>query len=242
MNLPCGSSSWATREEREWPLARTEFTPYYLHSGGSANSLLGDGGLSTEVPAEEPSDGYEYNPAFPTPTRGGGTCCNPEIVDWGGFDQRPVEFQNDVLVYTSDPLTEDLEVTGPVIVRLHARTDGRDTDFTAKLVDVYPDGYARNICDGIIRGRYRQSAERQQLLEPGEVYDFTIDLSPTSNVFLAGHRIRVDISSSNFPRFDRNLNTGNKVADDTEIRVARQTVFHDRTRPSHIILPVIPNA
>ena len=235
-----GTNRW--REEREWPLARTEFTPYYLHSGGSANSLLGDGGLSTEVPAEEPSDGYEYNPAFPTPTRGGGTCCNPEIVDWGGFDQRPVEFRNDVLVYTSEPLAEDLEVTGPVIVRLHASTDGRDTDFTAKLVDVYPDGYARNICDGIIRGRYRQSAERQQLLEPGEVYDFAIDLWPTGNVFLAGHRIRVDISSSNFPRFDRNLNTGNKVADDTEVRVARQTVFHDRTRPSQIILPVIPNA
>ena len=163
-------------------------------------------------------------------------------MDWGGFDQRPVEFRNDILVYTSDPLTEDLEVIGPVIVRLYASTDGRDTDSTAKLVDVYPDGYARNICDGIIRGWYWQSAERQQLLEPGEVYDFTIDLSPTSNVFLAGHRIRVDISSSNFPRFGRNLNTGNKVADDTEIRVARQTVFHDRTRPSHIILPVIPNA
>jgi putative CocE/NonD family hydrolase len=233
-----GVNEW--RNEREWPLTRTQFTPYYLHSGGSANSLLGDGRLSPERPGDEPSDAYEYNPAFPTPTRGGNTCCYPEIVDWGSFDQRPVEYRNDVLVYTSEPLEEDLEVTGPVVVKLQASTDGRDTDFTAKLVDVHPNGYARNLCDGIIRGRYRESPERQKLLEPGAVYEFTINLWTTSNVFLKGHRIRVDIASANFPRFDRNLNTGNPVAEDTEIRAAHQQVFHDAARLSHILLPVIP--
>ena len=233
-----GTDEW--RDEHEWPLARTEFTPWYFHSDGSANSLLGDGTLSTGPPTDEPGDGFVYNPAFPTPTVGGATCCTPEIVDWGSFDQRPVEYRNDVLVYTSEPLEADLEVTGPVVVKLFAATDGRDTDFTARLVDVHPDGYARNLCDGIIRGRYRETLERQELLEPGEVYEFTIDLWVTSNVFRKGHRIRVDISSSNFPRFDRNLNTGNPTADDTEVRVARQRVYHDTTRPSHILLPVIP--
>ncbi|MCY4369296.1 MAG: CocE/NonD family hydrolase [bacterium] len=233
-----GANEW--RDEHEWPLARTEFTPWYFHSGGSANSLLGDGTLSAEPPEDEPADEYVYNPAFPTPTLGGATCCTPEIVDWGSFDQRAVEYRDDVLVYTSAPLEADLEVTGPVVVKLFAGTDGRDTDFTAKLVDVHPDGFARNLCDGIIRGRYRQSPERQMLLEADEVYEFTIDLWVTSNVFRKGHRVRVEVSSSNFPRFARNLNTGNPAADDDQIRVARQSVHHDTIRPSHIVLPVIP--
>jgi putative CocE/NonD family hydrolase len=143
-------------------------------------------------------------------------------------------------VYTSAPLEEDLEVTGPVVAKIFASTDGPDTDFTAKLVDVAPDGYAKNLCDGIIRGRYRQSTERQVLLESGAVYEFTIDLWPTGNVFLKGHRIRVDISSSNFPRFDRNPNTGHTFAEDAELRVAHQQVLHDGAHASHIILPVIP--
>ena len=235
-----GANEW--RDEHEWPLARTQFTNYYFHSGGSANSLLGDGKLSTEPPAEEPADHLVYNPAFPVPTRGGNTCCNPDLVPWGGYDQRSIEYRNDMLVYTSDPLEEDMEVTGPVFVKLFAGTDGRDTDFTAKLVDVSPDGYAVNLCDGIIRGRYRTTQERQTLLDPGEVYEFTIDLWPTSNVFKKGHRIRVDISSSNFPRFDRNPNTGNAFGQDAELRIARQQVFHDKTRASHIILPVIPKS
>ena len=233
-----GINQW--RDEHEWPLARTRFTPYYFHSAGNANSLLGDGRLSTEAPADEPPDGFVYNPALPVPTRGGNTCCNPDIVSWGAYDQRPLEYRNDVLVYTSEPLEEDIEVTGPVEVNLFASTDGRDTDFTAKLVDVGPDGYAKNLCDGIIRGRTHESREYQKLLEPGEVYEFTIDIWPTSNVFLKGHRIRVDISSSNFPRFDRNPNTGNKFGHDAELRVAHQHVFHDNVRASHVILPVIP--
>ena len=131
-------------------------------------------------------------------------------------------------------------MTGPVVAKIFAGTDGLDTDFTAKLVDVAPDGYAKNLCDGIIRGRYRESTEQQVLLEPGTVYEFTIDLWPTGNVFLKGHRIRVDISSSNFPRFDRNPNTGHTFAEDAEIRVADQQVLHDGAHASHIILPVIP--
>ena len=144
-------------------------------------------------------------------------------------------------MYTSDPLPEDLEVTGPVVVKLYARTSARDTDFTAKLVDVHPDGYAVNLCDGIVRGRYRESTTQQKLLQPGEVYEFTIDLWPTSNVFLSGHRIRVDVASSNFPRFDRNPNTGGKFGEGFDMEVAHQTVFHDVARPSHVLLPVIPS-
>ncbi len=131
-------------------------------------------------------------------------------------------------------------MTGPVVVKLYASTDGRDTDFTAKLVDVHPDGYAVNLCDGILRARYHESREYQKLLEPGEVYELTIDLWVTSNLFRKGHRIRVDISSSNYPRFDRNLNTGNDAGEDSEIRVAHQTVHHDREHPSHVLLPIIP--
>ena len=192
------------------------------------------------VPGSGAPDHYTYDPTFPTPTRGGCNCCNPEIVAWGAYDQRPVEARSDGLVYTSEPLNEDLEVTGPVVVKLYASTDCPDTDFTAKLVDVHPDGYAVNLCDGIVRGRYRQSTSRQELLEPGRVYELTIDLWPTSNVFLRGHRVRVDIASSNFPRFDRNPNTGHAFGQDTDLRVAHQTVYHDAEYPSHILLPVIP--
>ena len=144
-----------------------------------------------------------------------------------------------MLVYTSQPLASDMEVTGPIVVRLYASTDGPDTDFTAKLVDVHPDGHAVNLCDGIIRGRYREGTTAQKLLDPGRVYEFTIDLWPTSNVFKSGHRIRVDISSSNFPRFDRNPNTGNRWGVDAELRTANQTIYHDEAHPSHIVLPVI---
>ena len=235
-----GSNEW--RDENEWPLARTQFTPYYFHSRGGANSLEGDGSLSTIPPADEPPDGFVYNPAFPVPTRGGNTCCNPELVPWGVYDQRPIEYRNDVLVYTSEPLEEDLEVTGPISVKLYASTDGRDTDFTAKLVDVHPDGYAVNLCDNIMRARYHESREYQTLLEPGRVYEFTIDLWMTSNVFLKGHRIRVDVTSSNFPRFDRNPNTGNTFGQDTELRTAHQTIVHNEAHPSHILLPVIPKS
>ena len=161
-------------------------------------------------------------------------------MDWGSFDQRPVEYRNDVLVYTSEPLEEDLEVTGPVVVKLQASTDGRDTDFTAKLVDVHPNGYARNLCDGILRARFRESLTAPSLLEPDRVYEYEIDLMVTGNVFRRGHCIRLEVSSSNFPRFDRNPNTGHEYGVDAELRPARQTVFHTTQYPSHLLLPVIP--
>ena len=233
-----GINQW--RDEQEWPLARATYTPFYLHSNGSANSFRGDGTLSTQSPKSEPADHYVYDPAFPAPTRGGSTCCNPEIIPYGAYDQRSIEAQNDVLVYTSEPLPDDLEVTGPVIATLYASTSAQDTDFTAKLVDVGPDGYAVNLCDGIIRGRYRESRERQTLLEPDTIYQFTINLGPTSNVFLRGHRIRIDISSSNFPRFDRNLNTGHTFGESVEMQVAIQQIFHDQAHKSQILLPIIP--
>jgi hypothetical protein len=162
------------------------------------------------------------------------------VIPWGVFDQRPVEVRGDVLVYTSPPLERDLEVTGPIVMHLFASTDGSDTDFTAKLVDVYPDGKAWNLCDGILRGRYRNGRSPAELLTPGEVNEFEIDLWVTSNVFKAGHRIRVEISSSNFPRFDRNLNTGGPIGDESTGRIATNRIYHDAQHPSHILLPVIP--
>jgi hypothetical protein len=162
------------------------------------------------------------------------------IISMGVQDQRQVEERQDVLVYTSEPLAQPLEVTGPIVVKLFTATSAPDTDFTAKLVDVRPDGYAQNLADGIIRARYRQSRTRPSLLTPGNVDEFTIDLWATSQVFLPGHRVRVEISSSNFPRFDRNLNTGEEQATSTRFQTAQQTIFHDQRYPSHILLPVIP--
>ena len=226
-----GANEW--RDEREWPLARTALTPYYL--SGQAG-----GGLSSEAPdapgAEEP-DTYDYDPDDPVPTHGGALLFDAPI---GSYDQRDVEARDDVLVYTSAPLTEPLEVTGPVKVILYAASDAPDTDWTAKLVDVYPGGRAFNLCDGVIRARYRVAGEPPSPIEPGRVYRYEIDCWVTSNVFLSGHSIRVDISSSNFPRVDRNPNTGHDFAADDELSVARQTVFHDAERPSHVLLPPIP--
>ena len=175
-----------------------------------------------------------------TPTRGGALCCNPYFAANGAFDQRDIEARPDVLVYTTPPLEQDLEVTGPVTVSLWAATSAADTDFTAKLVDVCEDGCARNLTDGIIRARYRESALQASMVEPGRAYLYTIDLWATSNVFQRGHRIRVEISSSNFPRFDRNTNTGNVIAGDATFKPALQTVLHDAQHPSHITLPVVP--
>ena len=233
-----GDNVW--RDEREWPLARAQNTAYYFHSGGKAHSLHGDGELSTQLPGEEPPDVYLYNPADPTPTRGGALCCNPYFAANGAFDQRDIEARPDVLVYTTPPLEQGLEVTGPVTVSLWAATSATDTDFTAKLVDVCEDGCARNLTDGIIRARYRESTSQASMVEPGRPYLYTIDLWATSNVFKRGHRIRVEISSSNFPRFDRNTNTGNVVAGDATFKPALQTVLHDAQHPSHITLPVVP--
>ena len=232
-----GANVW--RDEQEWPLARTQYTDYYFHSNGRANSRHGDGVLSTEPPGAEPPDSYLYDPRDPVPTRGGGLCCSASFTRGGAFDQRCVEARPDVLVYTTPPLERDLEVTGPVRVTLWAASSAPDTDWTAKLVDVAPDGFARNLTDGIIRARYRESFARPSLIEPGRIYEYQIDLWATSNLFKAGHRVRVEVSSSNFPRFDRNPNTGRPLGADADLEPALQRVFHDADHPSRITLPVI---
>ncbi len=233
-----GDNVW--RDEQEWPLARTVYTPYYLHSQGHANTLQGDGFLSTEPPGQETTDHYTYDPANPVPTRGGNLLMNPLFTP-GVKDQRQTEERPDVLVYTSEVLEHDTEVTGPVVVKLWASSDAPDTDFVARLVDVGPDGFAQNTNDGIIRARFR-NGDKPELMEPGQPYEFTINLWSTSNVFKAGHRIRLDITSSNFPRWDRNLNTGAPFGSDAELRQAQQTILHDREHPSQVILPLIPRS
>jgi uncharacterized protein len=227
-----GAKSW--RDEREWPLARAVPTPFYLHSGGRANTLDGDGTLSEAAPSTEASDRFIYDPWNPVPTgQRGGYSRMPT-------DQRPVEQRPDVLVYSTAPLAAPVEVTGPIEVKLWVASSATDTDFTAKLIDVFPDGTARVLNDGILRARYRNGKTTPALLTPGEPVELTIDVGATSNAFAAGHRIRVEISSSNFPRFDRNPNTGAAFGESAELRRAEQTVFHDRERPSRIVLPVVP--
>jgi uncharacterized protein len=235
-----GVNRW--RDEQEWPLARTRYTPFYLTSKGHANTGKGDGALVWKLGRRAKPDQYIYDPRDPVPTMGGAVCCDPKIFPWGPMDQRPLEKRKDVLVYSSDPLKQNLEVTGPVRVVLYASTSMPDTDFTAKLIDVFPTGEARNLTDGILRVRYRNGLEKPEPAEPGEIYPLTIDAGVTSNVFLAGHRIRVEISSSNFPRFDRNPNTGRLIADETVLKKAQQTIYHSRIYPSHVLLPVVPES
>jgi uncharacterized protein len=231
-----GKNIW--RNENEWPLARTKFTRYYYHSGGNANSREGDGSLTTIVPGEEPVDSYLYNPRNPAPTKPGLTG---EAVIMGAYDQQETEKRSDILVYSSEILPSDIEITGPIVIKLYAATTAADTDFTGKLVDVFPDGRAYNLVDGIVRARYRNSEWKAEPVQPGRIYEYSLDLEATSNVFKAGHRIRVEISSSSFPKWERNLNTGHDFARDTEIDAATQRIIHNRQYPSHIILPVIPD-
>jgi len=233
-----GSNQW--RDEREWPLARTDWQEWFLHSGGRANSLNGDGALNRELPASEPPDSYVYNPRDPVPTMGGGLCCNAVVSQGGAYDQRPVEARGDVLVYTTPPLDQPVEVTGPVKLILCASSSAPDTDWTAKLVDVSPCGYARNLTDGILRARFRTSMHEGTPIMPGDVIEYEIDLWSTSNTFLPGHRIRLEVSSSNFPRFDRNPNTGELPGRSAEMVNALQTVFHSSEHLSRLVLPVIP--
>ena len=238
------------RDEQEWPIARAVPTPFHLHAGGA---------LSTAPPpASEPSQ-YRFDPRDPVPSLGGNVSSQGDYMQSGAQDQRarrdlwpcktggPLADRPDVLVFQTAPLAEPLEVVGPLTVKLWASSDGPDTDFTAKLVDVYPPnpdfpyGLALNVADGIIRARYRDSLTAPAMLEPGRPYEFTIELYPTALVFAKGHRIRVDISSSSFPRYDVNPNTGEPLNANRDWRVAANTVFHDPQHPSRIILPVIPN-
>jgi putative CocE/NonD family hydrolase len=229
------------RDEQEWPLARAVETRYYLHSNGRANTLNGDGYLSTEGPNNEPFDQFVYDPASPVMTRGGALLMSPEFRA-GPLDQTPVEIRVDVLVYSMPALQQDVEVTGPITVHLWAASSAPDTDFVARLVDVHPDGFAQILTDGIVRARYRNftRGEAPSLIEPGKAYEYEIDLWSTSNVFKAGHRIRLDVTSSSFPRWDRNPNTGHDFGVDTELAVAHQTILHDREHQSYVVLPIVP--
>ncbi len=230
-----GANVW--RDLYEWPPKETRYVNYYLHFEGS---------LTTDAPGKEPVDTYTYDPADPAPTRGGNHSIGPynpglyELVQPGPMDQRSVEQRDDILVYTSDPLDRDIEVTGSVLTKLFAATSACDTDFVARLTDVYPDGRSICITEGVIRARWRESVwDAPKLIEPNAVYEYAIDLQVTSNVFRKGHRIRLAITSSNFPLWDRNLNTGGNPATETEMVIAKQKICHDADHPSHIILPII---
>lgn len=230
-----GENKW--RKEQEWPLARTQYRNYYFHSGGKANTLTGNGTLSGDLPKNEPPDRYTYDPANPVPSAVGNKLFDP-FTD-GPRNHLEIEKRQDVLVYSTPPLKSPIEVTGPVSAVIYASSSAPNTDFTAKLLDVFPDGNAYRMCDGIIRASFRDPLSAPSNIKPDSVYRYEIDLWATSNVFQKGHRIRVEISSSNFPHFDRNLNTGRNFATDSTYVTARQTIYHNRDYPSHIVLPVI---
>lgn len=223
-----GENVW--RDEREFPLARTRYTEYFLQRGA----------LSTNTPQNEAPEKYVYDPMKPVRTIGGRLCCGNNQLPPGPADQRPNEGRADVLSFSTPPLDKDVEVTGFIKVKLFAASSAVDTDFTALLVDVDPSGYARFLTDGIVRARYRNSTAKADPIEPGKVYEYNLDLWATSNVFRAGHRIRLYISSSNFPRFNRNLNTGETVLGATRSITATQTIYHDAQHQSVLVLPVIP--
>ncbi len=232
-----GENKW--KEADHWPPPDTQWQHFYLHSGGRANTAQGDGKLSREMPGSQPPDTFIYDPINPVPTLGGRVVPSPGLVP-GPFDQSSIEMRNDVLCYTSDVLQEDLEVSGPVVLKLYASTSAVDTDFTAKLVDVQPNGRALNIAEGIQRASFREWNGSKSPVKPGEIYLFTIYLGNTSYLFRRGHRIRLEVSSSNFPLYDRNMNTGNPIGEDAVGQKAEQTIYHDGKFASHLVLPVIP--
>ncbi|MEH7096052.1 CocE/NonD family hydrolase [Neobacillus vireti] len=231
-----GINRW--RDEMAWPLERTQYTNLYLHSKGHANTKQGDGHLSVIKPEDEHMDTFTYDPKDPVPTKGGGTLFAGPLT-MGPFDQGEIEEREDVLVYSTEPLTEAVEVTGPVKVKLWAATDAKDTDFTAKLIDTAPDGKAINLAEGIVNAKYRNGYYPEQELT-GEVAEYEIDLWATSNVFLLGHRITLEISSSSFPQYLPNPNTGGSLIESNRTIKAKQTIYHNKQYPSHIILPIIP--
>ncbi|BCS31657.1 X-Pro dipeptidyl-peptidase [Luteitalea sp. TBR-22] len=222
-----GINRW--RGEQDWPIPGTQPSKWYLQPGGK---------LSTTAPAGEGATSYRYDPSDPVPTTGGNNCCGSPTIA-GPVDQKPLDGRADIVRFTSDVLTAPVTIAGKVTMDLHATTDGKDTDWMIKLIDVYPDGKAYPMAEGILRARFREGLDKPQLLTPGQPYRYTIDLIGTAVVFQPGHRIRVDITSSNFPQFDRNLNTGDPLATGTRPRVAQQTIHHSAARPSAIVLPVV---
>jgi putative CocE/NonD family hydrolase len=226
-----GENRW--RDERQWPLERTNFVDYYLHSAGSANTAHGDGTLTLQAPDAEDPDHFRYDPDNPVPTAGG------RYVGGGVCDQDTNQARHDVLVYTADMQERPVELTGPIDAYLHVCTDGPDTDFVAVLCDVHPDGFVQNLAEGIVRGRFRNSFDDPAPMQPDTVYELHVPLGNVSHVVAAGHRIRLHVTSSNFPRWDRNTNTGKPIDKATRTRVAEQTLFHDALRPSRVLLPTL---
>lgn len=231
-----GENQWRT--EKDWPIPGTNFKPLYLQSGGAANSAAGNGKLSFTKPAQIASDRYVYDPLKPVPTTGGNNCCGTPTLA-GPRDQQELEKRNDILVYTSETLTSKITIAGPVKMKLFATTDGKDTDWMIKLVDVSPDGTAMPVSEGILRAKFREGLDKIRLLTPNQIYEYDIELTGTANVFKPGHKIRIDITSSNFPQFDRNPNTGDPLGSSSKVRVANQTIHHGGARLSHILLPVV---
>jgi putative CocE/NonD family hydrolase len=234
-----GSNKWQSADT--WPPATAKPVTYYLASAGQANSLQGDGALAAASPATDQPDRFTYDPTNPVPSYGGNVCCTGNAVTGGAFDQRKMEARADILVYSTEPLTDGVEVTGPIDVTLYVSSDVKDTDFTAKLIDVHPDGAAYNLDETIQRMRYREGYLKPAVwMEKGKVYKVTLRGITTSNYFAPGHRVRIEISSSNFPRFDRNLNTGGNNFDESKGVVAHNAVHHGGAYPSQVTLSVVP--
>lgn len=229
-----GTNVWRT--ENEWPIKRSKSINYYFNSKGRANSRFGDGVLTLDDPIEHsPPDLFDYDPEYPVPF-----ITEQTSAQIGGPDDySSVERRDDVLVYSGERLKKSLEVTGPIMARLYVQSSGPDTDFTVKLLDVWPNGFAQRLCDGMVRARFRNGMDREEFLEPGKIYQMDVNLWNTSNVFLPGHAIRVEVSSSAFPKYSRNLNTVEKLGKGSSFVIAHQTVYHDKERPSHIILPIV---
>ncbi len=232
-----GENKW--RSEKDWPIPGTTYRQLYLSGKGSANSSAGDGQLSFEKPNQSGTDKYVYDPMKPVPTTGGNNCCGSP-TQAGPKDQQELEKRNDILVYTSSALTTPVTIAGPVKMKLFAASDGKDTDWMIKLVDVSPDGKAMPVSEGILRAKFREGLDKIRLLTPGQIYEYDIELTGTANVFKPGHKIRIDITSSNFPQFDRNPNTGDPLGSNSTVRIANQTIHHGGARLSHILLPVVP--
>ena len=231
-----GSNKWQAAEQ--WPPADVEMTTFYLNSGGKANTLNGDGVLTTKKPRKDNPDTFTYDPMDPVMSYGGNVCCTGNAVKGGAYDQQSMEENPNILVYTSEVLTEDTEVTGFIESTLYVSSDAKDTDFTIKIIDVYPDGRAYNLDETIQRARYREGYDKEVFMEEGEVYELKLTPMATSNLFKKGHRIRIEVSSSNFPRFARNLNTGGNNYDESVGVVATNSIHHSSKYPSHIKLPI----
>lgn len=233
-----GSNKWQSSET--WPPANVEMKTYYLNSSGKANSLYGDGKLTLQAPSKEnKTDEFAYDPKFPVPSYGGNVCCTGNAVQGGSFDQHQMETRHDILVYTTEPFKDGVEMTGQIETTLYVSSDAKDTDFTVKVIDVYPDGRAYNLDETILRARYREGFDKEVWMEKGKVYKLNLSPMVTSNYFAPGHSIRIEISSSNFPRFDRNLNTGGNNYDEKEGIVAHNQIHHSAAYPSQVRLPLV---